>query len=164
MFSNWKSEPEEEGSKFDESAVSGGKFFVTSGDTAVAFESAEIVFDEVTGAVVAAVKTRKRPATAPRRNAGAGLPAAHVGAKRRRVEGLVCDEVMAPHRREHRLHRAGVGSLARCQGQRERSAAGIDDRRDLGVASALGPADGLRRLATSGIEAVLMDLAMRAIE
>jgi hypothetical protein len=128
------------------------------------FDPAEEVFDLVSGAVVSAVIGGRVQAASFGRDTTAGVPSLKLAPENIGIKTLVGDHPPASELVENWHDRMlvvlGSGREAECH----RPAMLINQRRKLGVETALGPSHRLRLLAASGIGTVLVELDVRAIQ
>ena len=141
-------------------------FFVTSADTPVALGSLKEVLYSMPTPVVAAMPTRRLSPPCPGWNATAPASPANRRPQPVAVVALVGhDGFAAQPARPRRLgQHTHIGSLAQRQRHLHRPSAAIDPRRQLGVESALGAANGLMLLAAGRVAGVLMHLDVTGVD
>lgn len=140
-----------------------GELLVAGADAAVFLDATEEVFDPMAAAIVSAMKAGGVTAAASWWDAAGGLLPPQTIPEAIGVEALVGHTAVPAQGGQQRAHRMQVMPGAGCQAHAHRPAVLIDDRRQLGVQPALGPADGLRCLPASRIGSVLVQLDVRAV-
>jgi len=164
VFEKSVSEPIKDRGEANEAKEGLGQFVVAGGDAAVDFDSAEKVFDLMAAPIVTPVEAGRLATTAPGWNAATGALGAEAGAEDISIEAFVSDDPTAASTGQHRFDCVLVVLRSGSDTERHGPAARVDEGRELGVQSALGPAHRLRRLPASGIGAMLMELDVRAIQ
>lgn len=158
------SEPIEGGSEKDEAEESEGEFFVASADAAMTFDPAEEVFDLVAVAIIPAMESDGAAARTFGRNANSRALPAEPRAKGVGVEAFVADSTSTTQAGKQWLDRVQIVTLTFRQAQRDGPTAALDDGCELGVDATFGPPNGLARLATAGVGAILVQLDMRTVD
>ena len=158
------SEPIDDGRELDEAEEGAGELVVASADAALGFDAAEEVLNVMTAFVVAAVEPGRMPAAAFWRDTATGALGVQTGAKDVGVKALVGHDPAVAHAGQHREHGMLVVLLARGETDRQGASSRINDRRELGVQAAFGPAHRLRGLTAPGIGSVLVQFDVGAVK
>ena len=138
-----------------------GEFLVAHADAEVFFDAAEEVFDLMATAIVAAMKPGRLAAAPSGRNAAERVLPSQPSPEGVGVEAFIGHATMATQGGRQRCHRVQIMPGTGGQTKAHRSAVSIHRRRQLGVQSALGKADGLCGLATLRVGPVLVQLYVR---
>jgi len=158
------SEPIHDRGEMNEAQEGAGEFIVSSADSTLGFDAAKEVLDLMALPVVTAVETGRPQPTAFGRDAAAGVLGAQARPEDIGIEALVGHDPAMAHADQHWDHGVLVVLLARSQTESHRPPPRIDDRRELGVQAAFGPAHRLRRLSAGRIGSVLVQLDVGAVQ
>lgn len=140
-----------------------GQLLVARADAAVFLDAAEKVFDLMAAAIVPAMKPGRLAAAASWRNTARGMLPPQPSPEGVGIEAFIGHAAVATQGGQQRSYRLQIMPGPGSQTKAHRSAVLIHHRRQLGIQSALGLADGLRGLAASRVGPVLVQLDMRAI-
>ena len=141
------SEPIHDRSEVNEAQEGAGEFIVASADPTLGFDAAEEVFDLMALPVVTAVEAGGPQPTAIGRDAAAGALGEQARPEDIGIEALVGHDPAMAHAGRQGDHGVLVVLLARSQTESHRPTPRINDRRELGVQAAFGPAPPPVRLA-----------------